>query len=79
MDIAYFIAFCIEQYKNEHKMSGKDAITIFERYGVIAYLSRNFEILRDKLQREIKTNPDASHDTQLILYEVNMKLVFGTL
>ncbi len=42
--------------------------------------SRKFyEILRDELQQEIKTNPNASHSTQLLLYEVNMKLVFGTL
>lgn len=45
VDIAYFISFCIEQYKTKHHLSGEEAISLFEKYGVLSYLSDNFEIL----------------------------------
>ena len=35
LDIAYFVSFCIEQYK----------VSIFDRYGVTEYLSANFDVL----------------------------------
>lgn len=43
LDIAYFISFCIEQYKNLHRLSGEEVITLFEQYGVLPYLEENFE------------------------------------
>lgn len=45
LDIAYFLSFCIEQYKNKHQMSGEEVATLFERYGVLPYLEDNFEVL----------------------------------
>lgn len=44
-DTAYFVTFCIEQYKNKHKQSGSEVMTLFMEYGVIDYLIGNFEIL----------------------------------
>lgn len=44
-DTAYFIAFCIETYKNAHNMSGAEASAVFSDHGVMEYLSENFEVL----------------------------------
>lgn len=45
LDIAYFLSFCIEQYKNKHQMSGEEVAILFEQYGVLPYLEDNFEVL----------------------------------
>ncbi len=45
LDIAYFLSFCIEQYKNKHQMTGGEVVALFERYGVLPYLEENFEVL----------------------------------
>ena len=34
-DIAYFLSFCIEQYKNEKHLSGADATDVLGKYGVL--------------------------------------------
>ena len=44
-DIAYFLSFCIEQYKKHMGASGNDVMSLFEQYGVDRYLTDNFEIL----------------------------------
>lgn len=44
-DTAYFIAFCVETYKNAHNMSGAEASTVFSDHGVMEYLSDNYEVL----------------------------------
>lgn len=45
LDIAYFISFCIEQYKNDKGISGGEAMTILSKYGVLEYLAEHWEIL----------------------------------
>ena len=40
-----FKVFCLEQYKNEHKLSGRDAIERFAKYGVLEYISSFFDVL----------------------------------
>lgn len=44
-DIAYFLSFCTEQYKNEKHLSGKDAIDVLGEYGVLDYLAEHYEML----------------------------------
>lgn len=44
-DIAYFIAFCVEMYKNAHNISGAEASAVFSNHGVMEYLSQNFDVL----------------------------------
>ena len=44
-DIAYFLSFCIEQYKVKHALSGYDTMQLFARYGVLDYLANHFDIL----------------------------------
>ena len=38
-DIAYFLSFCIEQYKNAKHLSGGEAMEVLNRYGVLEYLA----------------------------------------
>ena len=45
LDKSYFVAFCIEQYKERHKISGKDAAELLFASGIADYLNDNFEIL----------------------------------
>lgn len=44
-DISYFVAFCIEQYKNSKGMDGAEAASLFFSTGVSTYLAENFEVL----------------------------------
>lgn len=44
-DIAYFLSFCIEQYKNDKHLSGSDAIDVLGKYGVLDYLAEHYEML----------------------------------
>lgn len=58
LDIAYFLSFCIEQYKVKQGLSGEDTMNLFEKYNVLSYLSDNFEVLhtqgRQWLMEEIE-------------------------
>ncbi|MBR5983219.1 MAG: DUF3791 domain-containing protein [Bacteroidales bacterium] len=45
LDIAYFLSFCIEQYKDAKKMSGYEVANTFNKYGVLKYLEEQFEPL----------------------------------
>jgi hypothetical protein len=45
LDIAYFIAFCVEQYKNLHGMSGKEVMSLFDTYGVASHLEQHYDVL----------------------------------
>ena len=44
-DIAFFVAFCIEEYRAAKGMTGEEAIALFAKYGVTDYLSECFEPL----------------------------------
>ena len=44
-DIAYFLSFCIEQYKRHISTSESDVMELFVQYGVDQYLVDNFDIL----------------------------------
>lgn len=44
-DIAYFLSFCMEQYKNEKGLSGEEAMRLLDHYGVLEYLSEHFDVL----------------------------------
>lgn len=45
LDIAYFLSFCIEQYRKKHQLSGEETFSLFDKYDVLHYLEENFEIL----------------------------------
>ena len=40
-----FIAYCIEEYKNSEKLTGKAVIDLFNRYRVIDYIRVYYEAL----------------------------------
>lgn len=44
-DIAFFVAFCIEIYKNAHNLSGSEASKIFSENEVMEFLAENYEVL----------------------------------
>ena len=44
-EIVKFKAFCLEFYKYEHKMKGKDAFRLFKEYGVFDYIGEFFDEL----------------------------------
>ena len=51
LDIAYFLSFCMEQYKNKHQMNGEEVAILFKQYGVLPYLEDNFEVLHTQGHR----------------------------
>ena len=42
-DIAYFISFCIETYKNANNLTGTEASRLFCDTGLMEFLADNFE------------------------------------
>jgi len=44
-DRAYFLSFCIEQYKNAKHIGGEEAMRILDHYGALEYLSAHFDTL----------------------------------
>lgn len=52
-DLAYFISFCIEQYKKEKGISGSEAMALLSEYGVLEYLSEHWEILHTQSRQWI--------------------------
>ena len=44
-DIAYFVSFCVEQYKSAKGLSGEEAMNVLNRYGVLEYLEECYEPL----------------------------------
>ena len=42
---AHFKVFCLERYKSEHNLSGKDAFRLFKEYGVLEYLGSFYDVL----------------------------------
>ncbi|MBQ8853260.1 MAG: DUF3791 domain-containing protein [Alistipes sp.] len=52
-DIAFFLAFCIEQYMNEKRLSHEEAMSLFAEFGVLDYLAEHFEILHTQSRQWI--------------------------
>ena len=44
-DKSFFLAFCIEQYKQAKGMSGTEVAEMFFATGLATYLTDNFEVL----------------------------------
>jgi ABC-type multidrug transport system ATPase subunit len=40
-----FIAYCIEEYKEAERLSGKEVIELFSRYHVIDYIKQCYDAL----------------------------------
>lgn len=57
-DIAYFISFCIEQYKNAKGLTGEQAMRTLDEYGVLEYLEEHFDILHTQSHQWIMEDID---------------------
>ncbi len=57
-DIAYFVSFCIEQYKNEKHLSGAEAFHQLDEYHVLDYLSEHYEPLHTQSRQWILEDID---------------------
>jgi hypothetical protein len=44
-DILYFVAFCLEGYKNKNALTGAAASELFDRHGIKEFLSDHYDIL----------------------------------
>lgn len=40
-----FIIYCIEEYKNAKKLTGKEIINLFEKYHLYEYIKDFYEVL----------------------------------
>ena len=58
LDIAYFLSFCIEQYKEEKHLNGTEVAKIFSQYGVLEYLEQHFEPLHSQSRQWILEDID---------------------
>ena len=43
--IAYFLAFCVEIYKNAHSLSGEEASAELSESGAMKYLEENYDVI----------------------------------
>ena len=54
-----FIAYCLEEYRNAEKLSGKEVIALFNRFRVLDYIRSYYEALhttgRQYIVNDIKT------------------------
>ncbi len=44
-EISLFLAFCIEQYKQRHHLTGEQSMRLMDQYNVLDYLQTNYEPL----------------------------------
>jgi hypothetical protein len=58
LDVAYFISFCIEQYKETKHLTGAEAALVFGRYGVLEYLEEHYEALHSQSRQWIMEDID---------------------
>lgn len=58
LDIAYFLSFCIEQYKTEKSISGADAVQVLKLYGVLEYLAEHFDVLHTQSKQWLLADID---------------------
>lgn len=40
-----FMVLCVEEYKNQKEMSGKDVMNLFNKYSVCEYIKDFYEVL----------------------------------
>lgn len=57
-DIAYFLSFCTEQCKNEKHISGREAVEVLEKYGVLDYLAEHYEMLHTQSRQWLMEDID---------------------
>lgn len=54
-----FKVFCLEAYRAEKKLTGKEVISLFKKYGVLEYLGDCFGVLHTTSREYIIEDIDA--------------------
>ena len=57
-DISLFLAFCIEQYKQRHNLTGEQSMQLLNQYGVLEYLAECYEPLHTQSAQWIMEDID---------------------
>ncbi len=57
-DIAYFLSFCIENYRNKHGITGEEAYNILSQSGTLKYLQDNYEVIHTQSHQWILQDID---------------------
>lgn len=57
-DTMKFKVFCLESYKQEHNMSGKEALDVFKRFDVFDYITSVYDDLHSYGQKYIVLDID---------------------
>jgi len=57
-EISLFLAFCIEQYKHLHNLTGEQSMRILDQYGVLEYLEAGYEPLHTQSAQWIMEDID---------------------
>ena len=52
-DVAYFLSFCIEQYKTDKGITGAEALQQFCQWNVLEYLEAHYEPLHTQSRQWI--------------------------
>lgn len=53
-----FMVLCVEEYKNQKKLTGKEVIDLFNRYSVCEYIQEFYEVLHTTGTRYIINDID---------------------
>ena len=64
IDRAYFISFCIEQYKHAKGLTGEESMRELNRYGVLEYLEEHFEVLHTQSRQWLLADIEEFMDFQ---------------
>lgn len=65
-DISYFVAFCIEQYKNAKSIDGAAAASLLFSSGVASYLAENFEVLHTQSRQWLLEEIDEQLERRML-------------
>ncbi len=57
-EISLFLAFCIEQYKQRHHLTGEQSMRVLDQYGVLEYLEAGYEPLHTQSAQWIMEDID---------------------
>lgn len=57
-DIAYFLSFCIEQYKTAKGISGAEAMRRLDNCGALDYLTEHYDVLHTQGHRWLLAEMD---------------------
>ena len=53
-----FMVFCVEEYKNQKGLTGKEVMTLFNKYSVCEYIQDLYEVLHTTGVRYIVNDID---------------------